>query len=504
MLTNGQNNGVKTQHRDWVKHLPKWQRVRHAIAGELVRYLRDVGKNEPDAAYGELRQREYEDGAICYNFTKRTLSGMVGSVMRKDPEQIIPRELEYLLKNCDGSGVGLWQHAQDTLMEIDSVGRGGLLVDAPEVGAATAAEQNAGLLNPVIAYYTAENIINWRLQRFGSVNRVVMVVLRETWEYFEPDNEFIVKYGEQYRVLDLDEKGKYRQRLYRFDAEGGAAEEVKTIYPQLGAQLEGKIPFTFIGASNNDASIDDAPMLPLADLNIGHFRNSADNEESSFVVGQPTLFIFPGDQMSLATFKEANPNGIKFGSRAGHNLGAGGDAKLVQAAENNLAKQNMLDKEQQAIQIGAQLITPTQQITAESARLQRGADTSVMATIARNVSMAYTEALQWVAAMLGLREGTEIEFKLNMEFFLTPMTAQDRAAWMADINAGLLPATAYYAALRKAGVTDWTDEDIETAIADQPLPNATRVQGDIPASASQQDAVNPDPNAPDQSNGTTQ
>lgn len=474
---------VRTKHRDWNYHYAKWKKVRNAIAGDLITYLRNVGLNEPDKKYGEERQHEYEQGAICYNFTKRTLSGMVGSVMRKDPEQIIPTELEYLLKNCDGSGVGLWQHAQDTLMEIDSVGRGGLLVDAPETGAATAAEQNAGLLNPVIAFYTAENIINWRLQRFGSVNRVVMVVLRETWEYFEPGNEFETKCGEQYRVLDLDENGKYRQRIFRFKEAGGDSEPVEEIYPQLGAQLEGKIPFTFIGASNNDASVDDAPLLPLAELNIGHFRNSADNEESSFVVGQPTLFIYPGEQMSLQTFQEANPNGIKFGSRTGHNLGAGGSAQLIQAAENNLAKQNMLDKEQQAIQIGAQLITPTQQITAESARLQRGADTSVMATIARNVSMAYTEAMQWVAAMMGLREGTEIEFKLNMEFFLTPMTSQDRAAWMADINAGLLPATAYYAALRKAGVTDWTDEDIQDAIADQPLPSATTVTGDIPAAA---------------------
>lgn len=484
MVTN--DSGVRTKHREWNYHFEKWKRVRNAVAGDLTRYLRNVGQNEPDKNYGAARQREYEQGAICYNFTKRTLAGMVGSVMRKDPEQIIPDELEYLLENCDGSGVGLWQHAQDTLMEIDAVGRGGLLVDAPETGAATAAEQNAGLLNPVIAFYTAENIINWRMKRIGSVNRVAMVVLRETWEYFEPGNEFETKCGEQYRVLDLDENGKYRQRLFRFNAGGGEAEPVIEIYPNLGPQLEGKIPFTFIGASNNDASIDDAPLLPLAELNIGHFRNSADNEESSFVVGQPTLFIYPGEQMSLQSFQEANPNGIKFGSRTGHNLGAGGSAQLIQATENNLAKQNMLDKEQQAIQIGAQLITPTTQITAESARLQRGADTSVMATIARNVSMAYTDALKWVAAMMGLREGVEIEFKLNMEFFLTPMTAQDRAAWVSDINAGYLPATAYYAALRKAGVTDWTDEDIKDAIADQPLPSAqqrTQVQGDIPAAA---------------------
>ncbi|HBI0203544.1 TPA: DUF4055 domain-containing protein [Salmonella enterica] len=488
MLTmNGQNQGVKTKHREWLHHFDKWQKVRHALEGDLIRYLRNVGKNEPDPTYAAQRQEEYENGAICYNFTKRTLAGMVGSVMRKEPEINIPKELEYLLKNADGSGVGLIQHAQDTLMEIDSVGRGGLLVDAPGTGAATAAEQNAGLLNPTIAFYTTENIINWRLTRVGSVNRVTMVVLRETWEYHEPGNEFETKYGEQYRVLDIDSDGNYRQRLFRFDAEGGAQEDVVEIYPDLGESLRGVIPFTFIGATNNDATIDDAPLLPLAELNIGHFRNSADNEESSFVVGQPTLFIYPGENLTPQSFKEANPNGIKFGSRCGHNLGYGGSAQLIQAGENNLARQNMLDKEQQAIQIGAQLITPTQQITAESARIQRGADTSVMATIARNVSQAYTDALRWVAVMLGKPEDTEVEFRLNMDFFLQPMTAQDRAAWMADINAGLLPATAYYAALRKAGVTDWTDEDILNAIEDAPLPlgAVTQVAGEIPQAAQQ-------------------
>ena len=148
----------------------------------------------------------------------------------------------------------------------------------------------------------------------------------------------------------------------------------------------------------------------------------------------------------------------------------------------------MRQKEEQAIQIGAQLITPSQQITAESARLQRGADTSVMATIAGNVSSAYTQALKWAAAMVGAPDAG-IEFKLNIEFFLLPMTAQDRAAWIVDINSGLLPATAYYAALRRAGVTDWTDSEIKEAIEDQPAPSMQKAQdvtGDIPTAAQEQ------------------
>jgi hypothetical protein len=310
-------------------------------------------------------------------------------------------------------------------------------------------------------------------------------VLREEYEYQSGQDEFNYLVGEQYRVLDIIE-GRYRQRLYKFDQKGalltGQADEV---FPQLGGLDPGIIPFTFIGATNNDHTIDDAPLLPLAELNIGHFRNSADNEESSFVVGQPTLFIAPGESMSLEIFETANPNGVKMGSRSGHNIGAGGNAFLVQADANSLAKDNMLQKEQQAIQIGAQLITPSQQITAESARLQRGADTSVMSTIAANVSQAYTQALKWVAGMVGVPEDG-IEFRLNTDFFLQPMTAQDRAAWMADINAGLLPATAYYAALRRAGVTEWSDADIKDAIADQPMPTVPQSQdvaGEIPPNA---------------------
>ena len=480
--------GVKTLHPQYLEHAWRWKKVRHAVAGTLKEYLRDVGKIEKDEKYGIQRQREYQEGAICYNFTKRTLSGMVGSVMRKDPEQSFPTAMDYLIDNCDGSGVGLWQHAQDTLMEIDSLGRGGLLVDAPDMAVATMSEQNAGLLNPVIAFYTAENVINWRLKRVGSVNKVVMVVLRETWEYFESDNEFKTKRGEQYRVLDIDEAGDYRQRIYKFKDAGGEAEPVITIYPDLKAVPKGEIPFTFVGASNNDSTVDDAPLLPLSELNIGHFRNSADSEENIFVTGQVMLTIAPGEGISNETWNEMNPDGVIFGARRGINLGYGGDAKLLQASPSTAARQGMLDKELQAVQIGAQLITPSQQITAESARLQRGADTSVMATIARNVSMAYQDALVWVAQMMG-QQTEGIEFKLNMEFFLQPMTAQDIAQWVALVQGGYAPVEAMWTAMRKSGVTDFTDDELRDGIENAPLPipgTSTTVTTAIPKSAQQE------------------
>jgi len=482
------NTGVQTTHREYNAMLPKWEKIRAVLSANCKSYLRNVGMSEADPTYAAARQADYEDGAIFYNFTKRTLAGMIGAVMRKPVEVELPAGLEYLLENADGAGIGIEQQAQDTLGEIDSLGRGGLLVDAPETSAATKAEQNAGRLNPRIVFYAAENIVNWRKETRGSTQVVTRVVLIEPYEYLVAEDEFATLLGKQYRVLEIVE-GFYRQRLFKFDAAGSATGDIEIIEPRIGGMRIDYIPFTFIGADNNDSTVDTPPLDTLADINIGHYRNSADVEESAFICSQPTLMVYPGQNMNANQFKESNPNGIRIGSRTGHNLGNGGGAELLQADPSNLARELMKDKEEQAVKVGAQLITPTVQITAEAARIQRGADTSIMATIAGNVSEAYRKAIMWCGDMLGIDAG-EAVFELNQEFFLLPMTAQDRAQWIADINAGLLPARAYYAAARSAGVTNWTDEEIETELERVPPPPPpvmnTQVVGDIPEAPAEQ------------------
>lgn len=471
---------VKTPHREYVRNAEIWQRIRHVVDGKCRRYLRKVGDGEITEQAKAARQREYEDGAIFYNFTKRTLAGMIGMVMRKEPEVALPPTLDYLLTNCDGAGLGLVQQAQDALREVTEIGRAGLLVDAPSTAAATMAEQNAGKLNPRILLYTAENIINWRKTQFGSTQVVTMVVLRELYEYQNSVNEFEWLVGEQYRVLEIVD-GMYRQRVFRFDASGADYGDEEVIEPKVGGKSIDYIPFTFVGSDNNDDTIDAPPMQTLSDVNIGHYQNSADVEDSAFYM-QGTLFISLGANMTSTVFQELYPDGVRMGSRFGYNLGEGGTAQIVQPNANQLSKELMADKEQQAIMVGAQLISPSTQITAESARLQRGADTSILANIAMNVSSAYEKAIEWCAKFMAA--SGEVVFELSNEFFLTPMTAQDRTAWMADINAGLLPATAYYEALRRGGVTTFTNEEIEDALDSQlprPAPTlSTDVSGEIP------------------------
>ena len=130
-----------------------------------------------------------------------------------------------------------------------------------------------------------------------------------------------------------------------------------------------------------------------------------------------------------------------------------------------MAATEMERKEQHAVQIGAQLISPSKTITAESARIQSAADTSVLASVAKNVSSAYVKAINSCGLFLCVTDSAE--FDLNTEFFLQQMTAQDRAAWVADVNLGLLPLTEYHAALRRAGQTGKTNQELADELSSQ-------------------------------------
>ena len=74
-----------------------------------------------------------------------------------------------------------------------------------------------------------------------------------------------------------------------------------------------EIPFTFVGAQNNDPSIDESPLYDIAMINLGHYRNSADYEESVFWCGQAQPWISGLDEQWRDWMEK---NGVYVGSRA--------------------------------------------------------------------------------------------------------------------------------------------------------------------------------------------
>jgi len=438
---------VDTLHPTYLAHERRAQRVRDAVAGTDA--MQAGGYLIPPDDSDEARAHAYRQRAQWLGVTGRTHDGMLGAVFRKAPVIELPTELEYMRHDADGSGMSLAQFARMNVSAVLQEGRDGILADYPEAEDGLTQEQTQGL-SATLRRYSSENIINWR--RDGE--RLSLVVLRE-WYDHEID-PFQVEQREQYRVLTI-EGGYYVQRVYR---EGQPVAEAQ---PRMArGERFGVIPFVFVGSVNNDEHPDKPVLLDLADVNIGHFRNSADLEEASFLVGQPMFHIDIGE-MSADEWNQLNPNGITVGSRRGIQT-KGGSASMVQAEERNLPLKLMEQKEAQMLAIGARLIEQKGgNETAESVRARSGAENASLSSVAENVSDAIESALEWCALFMTTRDAfEEIVFSLNREFYAETMDAQQAMALIQLGDRGHIGQADIRAWGRKVGIIspERTDDDI--------------------------------------------
>lgn len=156
-----------------------------------------------------------------------------------------------------------------------------------------------------------------------------------------------------------------------------------------------EIPFTFIGAQNNDHTIDEAPLLGLAKINLGHYRNSADYEDSVFFCGQVQPYI-SGLKDEWRDWLEKK--GILVGSRSPILLPEQGACGYIQAQPNMLAKEAMDSKRDYMVGLGAQLVSADSKVkTVIQSVGELSAQTSVLSTCCSNVSEALTKGLKWCA-----------------------------------------------------------------------------------------------------------
>lgn len=403
---------IDTRHPDYKMHLEKWSLVDSVINNSASKFIRQVDRND------KVRNNQYRSGAILTNFTALTKEGLQGLVFRREPDIDLPTSLEYLKKDATGDSRGLEQISREVLGKILDNGRAGILVDFPRNEGSISIRDTENLKAKLIPY-NAKHIINWETQKIGSEEVLKWVVLHEPTLQHPADDPFDWEEVDKYRLLELDERGIYRQAVYSVNTDSNGVvygEKLDQIYPtDINGNNLNRIPFCFVGAADNNTSCDKAPLYDLAILNIGHYRNSADYEESVFVVGQPSLFVFT--DIDKETFQDYNPSGINFGARSGHVFDAAGNATLLQANPNQLAEQAMNSKMKQAAFIGARLISePGGRETAEAARLRYSSQNSALHVVVKNVDLAIMKALEYCTWYMGGKP-EEISFKLNRIFY---------------------------------------------------------------------------------------
>lgn len=406
----------------------KWQRCRDAnegsdaVKGRTSVYLPKLSGQKDD------QYKAYLLRALFFGATQRTVEGTTGAIMRKPPTYDLPPRLDYLQDNATSTGIAMTEFAKQIIKELFITGRIGVLVDR--------SKEEGGQL--YWALYSAEAIINWREEN----GVLVLVVLEEDYEAPGSD-KYETKIEKQYRELFLED-GVYKQRVHR-KQDGKDAFLTEEYIPTRRGKPMSAIPFVFGSPSGASSGIAKPPILDLVDVNLSHYRSSADLEHGRHFTALPTIYCTGvkakdlGDGIHIGSGQalilpppEAKAGIIEF---TGQGLGA-----LKEAIE---------EKEGQMAKLGARMLAQrTKGVeSSETARINASSEESVTISIANSGSAILNKALK-ISAEWEEAAG-EFKITLNTDILDAKMDPHSLTALLAVRQAGEISAEAFTHNLQK-------------------------------------------------------
>ena len=458
-------HAVQTKRPELAAKLAQYTMIEDALAGqEAVKakktdYLPRPNEIDPNSEEALARYTAYLTRAVYYNVIEPTREALVGQLFLRPLKCELPESMQPMLDDMNGEGLSAEEVVRQAANHVLPYGRGGFLTDFPRTGGEVTQADLENGVRPTIKFFSPWTILNWRVRRVGNRHKLVMLVLQEATEKANTNNQFAVEVEHQYRVYKLSDSGQVTLEMWDEDHEGPI--ETLTINGQDGQPLD-EIPFEFIGSRNNDVDVDEPPLYGLAVLNLAHYRNSADYEESCFMVGQPTP-VFAGltDDWVESHFDK----GIVLGARGAVPLPEGGKGSLMQAEPNTLAFEAMTHKEDQMIAIGAKIIRPQNNVERKEEEIKNevAGQRSILMTIRNNIQSAFLKSLERAAAFVGASPD-EIEAELNDNFDLSSMTAEE-IRWQIELfTKRMIPYKDVHENLRRSGLVKGTPEESQDAI----------------------------------------
>jgi hypothetical protein len=390
-------------------------------------------------------------------------------VFRKAPEIVSPPAMQAIVDDIDLSGCTLTGLAMEIVEEVMEAGRVGVLVEYPQVieQPLNQAQASAMNLRPYTTVYEHENIINWHVARVNNTMQPVLVVLTE--EASTKSDGFAENCEPQIRVLQLTDAG-YQQQLYRKNDKGEWVVYGDPIVPLINGKPLSSIPFYPFGVNENEIDCEDPPILDLANLNLAHYRVTADyehgchfaglptavvsgytaGENEKLYIGSSTAWVFP-DPSARATFLEFTGQGLG-------------------SLENNLER-----KEKQMAAIGARMLE-MQKAGVESQgamEMRSNGESSVLASLANTISRGMSNMLAFMAQWEGV--AGECSIRLNTDYLPAGMTPQELAGLMAAWQAGAISKQTMFDNLKRGEIIAETrtfDDEQELIAQGAPLGGA--------------------------------
>jgi len=434
---------VDTTHPAYDEFLPVWEVVRDTVDG-----TRKIKREFPDLANAtsatgrmaylpRLAEQSdpdylaYRNRALYVNFTSRALRAWTGLLFRKAPVWKAPLGKEILETDCDLQGRSLTKYIEMVGEDVASVGRAGTLIDWSE------SEER-----PYFSYYAAESIINWRVERVASRQTLTLLVLAE--ESPAGDTEFSHKTIERWRIYQLVQPDSLRMdlpaprkvvlmTLYERHHKEFVVVDEREIN-RRGVPLTA-IPFVFHSSNEQtDPAIPvEPPLEAISQINISHYRTSADLENGRHIAGIPTPWAIG--------FTEDTTKHLTLGAtRAWTTSELGASAGFLEFTGQGLGELRMaiIEKELQMAMLGARAITPEVggSEAVETVRMRAVAESASLADIAGAMESQMIRALRWFEFWMGSTEGTEpgttedpVSLVMNRDFVSVKLTPAEVGAW---------------------------------------------------------------------------
>lgn len=442
---------VNFHRKDYTAMLPKWARLRDCYGGR-DKILAAGTKYTPLIAGDTEHNKVYRERGNFYNAVKRTVNGMNGSIFQTAPAANVPSAFADLLTDITLTNIPLETFATEIGREIFLVGRHGVLVDMPKADSRPGAD-----MRPYCVSYAAEDIVNWRVERRGGDEVLTLVVLKEQVEEPDPNDLFKLDCIEQYRVVYLRDNICFQQ-VWKPKSKGSNEYVLvsEDMIMRRGEPLT-SIPFVFFSPLKANAELEEPPLTDLADINLGHWRNSVDHEYGLHLVALPTPYVAGAKGGSDGEVRQIGPSVV-------WELDVNGSAGMLEFAGTGLGALviAMAEKKKQMAVQGARLLedSATVQETAEAVRLRHSGEGASLKTVAQSIEMGLTLLLQWCVWWQGVEKlvsDVKVSVTVNKEFLNIRATAQDIQTALTALQAGEISYATWYDLLTRGR---WSREGV--------------------------------------------
>ncbi len=209
---------------------------------------------------------------------------------------------------------------------------------------------------------------------------------------------------------------------------------------------------------DNSPCVDKPPLLDLVDVNLSHYRTTADYEHGLHFTGLPTPVV-------TGYYSDDKSASLRIGSGTAWLLpDSQSKAFYLEFTGQGLAelREALRSKEAMMATLGARILAPEKRAaeSAQTANIHRSSENSVLASISQSISIGLTHVMEYLRDWSGVTGDVKVE--LNRDFIPNSMTAQDLDVLVKSWQAGAISANVLFENLVSADIisqdTSFDDE----------------------------------------------